>query len=380
MAAQLLVSRPTQIRVGIVGLGDIARVHANAIGANLRLRLVGGVDLDPDKRAAFAIEFDVSTYDTLDQLLGEIDVLLVCVPNAYHSEYTVLGLRAGLLVLCEKPPAMNAHEAREMARAAEEALPLLRRRFPSATGNLLFGLVYRHTLVRELPFLTPSELGQVPFVIATWERDRGVPGRGLFTNLAASGGGAGTDLGVHIRDFAWWILGSPRPLWVGAMTSKELAQTTAVKGYGEYDSAAFEVEDCMVGVALFATGTMLVEWSAFASNVPGGVKEDPNVVFRGSKSGVKLHLHTGDRDPRDMLPEIAVERFGVLQDVRNRTPLPLTVQQGYVRQINHVADVLSGGVNPIVTPDESVVLMAWSDALYRSARELRPQFLGSKDE
>jgi hypothetical protein len=137
----------------------------------------------------------------------------------------------------------------------------------------------------------------------------------------------------------------------------------------------------MAAVAALPGGTMLVEFSAFASNVPGGLEEDANLVFRGSNSGFKFYLHTGDRDPRELLPEITVERYGRLQDVRNRTPLPLTVQQGYARQVDHTADVLTGVAEPIITPAEGVVLMEWTDALYRSARDPefpgRPQFLDS---
>lgn len=365
------------IRAGIVGLGDIARVHAPLLKAHPQVELVGGADLSAAQREAFAEEFGVRTYETLDELLAAgLDLVAVCVPNSVHAELTIKALDAGALVLCEKPPAINSQQAREMAVAADRNLPRLRQRFPQATANLLYGLVYRHMLEDYLSFLSPAEIGKVPFVVATWERARGVPARGLFTNLAASGGGSGIDLGVHVIDLAWWALGCPRPLWVGSLTSKELARTTAVQGYGEYDSANFEVEDTMVTAVLFPE-TMLVAHAAFASNVPGGVEEQANVVWRGDRSGFKYSLHTADRDPRELLPELTGERFGFLQDTKIRTPLPLTVQQGYRRQIGHLVDVLNGAASPIVTPREGTMIMEIVDAAYRAATDRRPVILGT---
>jgi predicted dehydrogenase len=365
-----------RIRVGLAGLGDIALVHAGVIRQHPQFELVGGVDLSARQRVAFAKRFGVLTFETLDELLGGgVDVVLVCVPNAAHAELTIKALDAGALVLCEKPPALNALQARQMATAAERNLPRLRARFPKATGNLLYGLVYRHMLAPYLSFASREALGQVPFVNASWERARGVPARGLFTNLAASGGGAGIDLGVHVLDLAWWALGCPRPIWVGALTSGELARTTKVMGYGPYDSAKFEVEDTMAGVVAFP-GTMLVVHAAFASNVPGGVEEDPNVVWRGDRSGLKFRLHTADRDPRELFPEVTGEQFGFLQATRIRTPRPLTVQEGYERQIEHLVSVLRGGMPPIVTPQQGVALMEIMDGLYGSAAEQAPRILG----
>ncbi len=261
-----------------------------------------------------------------------------------------------------------------MVEATERNMSKLRERFPRATGNLLFGFVYRHTLAGYRKFLEPTELGVATYVQATWERARGVPGRGLFTNLAASGGGAGIDLGIHVLDLAWWALGCPQPQWAGAVTSSELAKTTEVYGYGNYNRAQFEVEDTIAGAVAFENSIIAVH-AAFASNVPGGVEEQAKIIWRGTRSGFEFPLHTGNQDPQNLLPRVAGERFAYLHDTALRTPRPRTVQEGYKLQVAHLLDVLEGEAAPIMDPQEGVTLMRMVDGLYRSAMTGKPVML-----
>ncbi len=62
-------------------------------------------------------------YASAEEMLANerLDVVSVATPNKYHRELTLAALQAGCHVLCEKPMAMNAAEAREMLAAAEAA-------------------------------------------------------------------------------------------------------------------------------------------------------------------------------------------------------------------------------------------------------------------
>jgi len=359
------------VRAGIVGLGNIGQVHASCVQANPEIELVGGVDLTTRSRESFAEEFDVPTYKAPIELLeAGVDLVFVCTPNIAHSSLTIEALETGALVLCEKPPAIRAEEAERMAEVAERNLPKLRERFPLATGNLVYGLVYRHTLANYRPFLHPDVLGKATVVIAEWQRARGVPGRGLFTNLEASGGGAGIDLGCHVLDASWWGMGCPRPLWVSAITSDELAKTTEVEGYGPYNRAEFGVEGLFGGVVRFED-SMLFLRAAFTSNTPGLV-EQASIFWDGSRAGFEFPLHTGDRDVREVVPRFRGERYGHMYDATLMAPQPLTVEAGYHRQVQHLADVLAGRNAPIGTPQEGLTLMRMLNGLYESAGTGRP--------
>jgi predicted dehydrogenase len=360
------------INVGIVGLGDIARVHASILRDHPAFRLVGGADISEPARTRFETEYGVDTFTTVDDLLRVVDpdVVFVCVPNKFHAETAIRVLESGAFCLCEKPPAMNAAEAVRMAKVAAAKLPLLRHRFPKATANLLYGLVYRHTLEQVMPFFEQHQIGPVPFASARWVRRRGVPGRGVFTDLAMSGGGSLMDLGTHVLDAAMYALRLKNPLWVGARTSRELAQTTGVHGYGYYDPSKVEVEDTAIVVVQFAE-TLLLLNASFAANVPGGEEESVRLYAQGTTLGIEHPLHTGNRKPYDLVTRVASEQNNLLLDsgVVART---ITVQEGYIRQVDHIADVLLNGQQPIVTPGEGVALMEILDGAYKSAETGEP--------
>src|ERR1700691_3437055 len=104
----------------VAGIGDIAtrRVIA-AILAEPRSRLHGLVTRDPGK----AVPYNVRSFTTLDEALSDpaVEAVYVATPVFLHAPQTILALRAGKHVLCEKPMAMNEAEARSMVQAAEQS-------------------------------------------------------------------------------------------------------------------------------------------------------------------------------------------------------------------------------------------------------------------
>jgi predicted dehydrogenase len=87
---------------------------------------------DVGRAERFAEEHGVSrVYPDYDAMLAsdEVDAVYNALPNGLHCEWTLRALRAGKPVLCEKPIASNADEARRMAEAASEADLLLMEAF-----------------------------------------------------------------------------------------------------------------------------------------------------------------------------------------------------------------------------------------------------------
>ena len=93
-------SSPT---IGIIGLGNVGRFHADRLIDNGAT--VVGSDIDPDARTRFAESYATSAYEDVADLFADADGVLVATPNRYHEEYAVAALDAGLDVLLEKPVA-----------------------------------------------------------------------------------------------------------------------------------------------------------------------------------------------------------------------------------------------------------------------------------
>jgi len=110
-----------KVRWGILATGGIARVFAADLKLldNAELMAVGS--RSPENADKFAKDFDIPIhFGSYDELAAcpEVDAVYLATPHPFHKENTLLCLNAGKAVLCEKPFAMNAIEAREMIAAA----------------------------------------------------------------------------------------------------------------------------------------------------------------------------------------------------------------------------------------------------------------------
>lgn len=130
----------------------------------------------------------------------ELDAVYIPLVNSLHREWTLKALAAGKHVLCEKPLAMNAAEAEEMAAAAGQAGRLLMEAFMYRFHPLLGAEVDR---LRGDP--PPSRRIVFGFPMRALENYRAV---------AELGGGALYDVGCYCVNLARWIYGEPESLSV----------------------------------------------------------------------------------------------------------------------------------------------------------------------
>src|SRR5215471_15163846 len=104
----------------VVGIGDITRKRVlPAIQNEPRSHLYGIVTRDPAKASSYPVRTWTSLTDALRD--PQVHAVYVATPVFLHAPQTIESLQAGKHVLCEKPMAMNEHEARSMVRAAQES-------------------------------------------------------------------------------------------------------------------------------------------------------------------------------------------------------------------------------------------------------------------
>jgi predicted dehydrogenase len=126
------------LRVGIVGAGFIGRVHARS--ARLAgARVVGAAASSPERARAVRAELGAERgFASAEELIAsdDIDVVHVCAPNHLHVDLARAALDAGKHVVCEKPVALDAGLAAELAAAAEPTgltvtVPFVYRYYPT---------------------------------------------------------------------------------------------------------------------------------------------------------------------------------------------------------------------------------------------------------
>jgi predicted dehydrogenase len=337
-----------KLRIGMIGVGGIARLaHLPALKELRELaELVAVADINPETAQRAAWDYQAAHWfsdyqDMLQQV--DLDAVFVCTPNKYHAPATVAALAAGCHVLCEKPPAITAREAEQMAVTAAES------------GKLLYyGFHYRHavevgTLHR---FIQAGELGEIYAATCVAIRRRGIPGWGVFTNRELQGGGPLIDIGVHMLDAALYLLGYPRPQAVYGATYQQLGRRPGVGLLGEWDYRDFSVEDMARGMIRFQNGASILIDTAFAANV--AERETMQVKLMGNLGGAELFPL-----------RIFQERHGALLDTA-----PAYLQQPrdcYLLQAEHFLRCCLGEEEPVSTPEQGVTITRIIEGLYQSA-------------
>jgi len=342
-----------KIRIGVIGLG-IGRHHIRGYQTHPAAEVVAIADLDEARLAEIGDQFGVNKrYTSGEQMIAEagLDLVSVATPNKFHKSLTIAALEAGCHVLCEKPMAMSAVEAREMLAAARQA-----------GKRLMIDFSYRFSEQSQAlkAQVDAGVLGEVYFARTIWHRRRGLPRfGGWFGQKALSGGGPLIDLGVHRLDLALWLMGYPRPVWVLGRTYDPIASALAAEQGVEYD-----VEDLAAAMITFDNGAALEIEASWAANVQE--REWMETRLFGTKGGlVQRNLN----ETYEFEAEIYVEQAGVPFDMKlhasNRRAPELNAMY-------HFVDSILSGAPHTATGEEGLLVMEILDAIYKSAASGQP--------
>lgn len=98
-------------KIGVIGAGGVAAIHAAILAKDPRVRLQSYFDVDPARSHAMAGRFGGNPARSVDELLDACDAAFICTPNTTHEEVAMQVLAAGRHVFCEKPFALNLESA-----------------------------------------------------------------------------------------------------------------------------------------------------------------------------------------------------------------------------------------------------------------------------
>jgi predicted dehydrogenase len=238
------------LNVGMIGYGFMGRAHSNAYR-----KVNNFFDLEhqpvlkavcarsADKAKAFADKWGYESVETDWRKLMErkdIHLIDICTPNNTHAEIALAAVKAGKMILCEKPLAMNGPEALKMVEAVEKA----------GVPNMVW-YNYRRvpavTLAKKL--IDDGRLGRIFHYRAKFLQDWTISpelpqgGTALWRlDAAAAGSGVTGDLLAHCIDTALWQNGGIDK--VTAMTETFIKErkhnlTGKVEKVGIDDACAF---------------------------------------------------------------------------------------------------------------------------------------------
>ncbi len=350
-------------KIAIIGAGGMATYHLEGYrlaGADV----VAMCDVAIDKAKDFANKNNIPhAYSSISEMMAgspEIEAVSVITPNKFHHTVVMEALNAGLHVMCEKPPALNAAQITEMH---ETALKMGK--------TLMFNFNNRAKPESKamMQYINQGVVGTINSAQASWIRRAGIPGfGGWFTNKELSGGGPVIDL-VHMLDLALHFMGDPEADYVLAKTYDTFMDNPAFKGpWGIPDSkdAVNNVEAACHAFITFKSGQCLTVRSSWAEM---NEREVASVVFQGTKAGGKVErLFEIDGIDETCIDScmLYTEENGNQVDMRVIVKKDETM--GRVESVANFTRVLEGLEEPLNTSAQAVKLMKIIDALYESQR------------
>jgi predicted dehydrogenase len=279
------------LNVGLIGYGFMGKTHSNAyrkvghffdIEFQPVLRTVCG--LVEAEAKAFADKWGYESWTTNWRQVVEdpaIDIVDICVPNNRHAEVAIACAKAGKMIVCEKPLALNVAEGKKMIAAVEKA----------GVANLV-SFNYRRvpavTLAKKL--VDEGLLGRIFHYRANflqdWTISADVPQGGMATwrlDVKAAGSGVTGDLLAHCIDTALWQNGPISS--VNAMTETFIKERKNVET-GKMEPVG--IDDACTFFCRFANGSL---GNFESTRYARGHKALYTFELNGEKASIRWDLH-----------------------------------------------------------------------------------------
>ncbi len=342
----------SKIRVGLIGVGSIAQAAHIPSLKSLGVPIIAVADAVEERAKQIAEQHGIPhAYGDYRQLLrrDDVDAVIISTPTSTHYPIVTAALKAGKHVLCEKPPAMNEREAEKMAELADQQKLVLM----YALQNR-----YRNDTRALKKLVEQGELGEIYYGRALYIRRRGAPG-GWFAKKELSGGGPLLDIGVHVIDLTWWLMGKPKPISAAGFTFHKIGAKglRLDRGWQPADvhekrekEVAYDVEDYAGGFIRFENGAVLIFEVSWQINA----KEQWGVTISGTNGGAFL-------PPLELYTEILGEQANV--------NLRVDEGNGYLEEMREFLNCIAEGRRPVTDGWDGVTVMKMLTALYRSAEQ-----------
>lgn len=193
------------ISFGLIGCGNIAKIHAEAIKNIQDVRLSAVCDIDESKGQIFANRYNALYYSDYTEMLKntDIDAIIIATPHYLHKEMTISGLNAKKHVLCEKPMATNIEDGKEISRVLKQTDKVYavcyQNRFNASS------LAMKHHLetnsfgkLKGIKADLTWNRGSSYYSIDSWKGTWGKEGGGVLINQA-----------IHTLDLITWLIERP---------------------------------------------------------------------------------------------------------------------------------------------------------------------------
>lgn len=330
------------LRVGIIGTGAIAALHARAYKA-IGYRITVCTDVRADLGRRFADEHGAAFVAGAEEVCRhpDVDYVDLCTLPGFRLEPVAWCASAGKAIQVQKPIATTTVIAREMVAIARRA-------------GIVLGVVSQHRFDASSQFLKRAiEAGRLGRLLqcdayVKWYRSAEYYARPIKGSWSGEGGGALMNQAIHQVDLLRWLVGP-------------VARVAAMWQLGALHR--IESEDVVTAVLQYANGAT-------------GTIQAATAIWPGYPERIELHgtkgtaIVTGDR----------LTSWDVQDDEGDAPPLSANVASGasdplaistepFERQFLDFGRAITSGGRPLVSGEDGLEALELVDGIYRACRE-----------
>ncbi len=355
-----------KIKVGIIGCGGIANgKHMPSLSKLSDVEMVAFCDIVLEKAEKAKEKYgtpDAKVYTDYQELLKdpEIEVIHVCTPNRSHAPISIDSHHAGKHVMCEKPMAKTAEDARKMVAAAKE------------TGKkLTIGYQHRHKpeSIYLKSVIDRGDLGDIYYAKAYAIRRRGTPNWGVFLNEYEQGGGPLIDIGTHSLDVTLYLMNNYEPKMVVGTTYKKVNNADCGNPWGGWDKDQHTMEDSAFGFIVMKNGATIILESSWALNTSEPISEGSTMLC-GTDAGAQIKggvtINKGEFNRLiEVKPDLSSGGVAFYEGISDN---PAEVEA------RRWIDAVKNDTEVVVKPEQACVVSEILEAIYTSAKSGQPVY------
>lgn len=183
------------INIGIIGAGNMGRLHAGVLKKDERVNIIGVTDIVIPKAQGLVESTGGRVFRNMEELLSaDVDAVYITTPNTQHAEVVLAALEKDIHVFCEKPMATSLKEAGHILEAALASKAVYQighnRRFAPA-----YQFLKKQIEAGFKPYLTNAKQNDGDWLNPPWIQDLSLTGGFLY------------ESSVHLLDMLRWLMG-----------------------------------------------------------------------------------------------------------------------------------------------------------------------------
>lgn len=344
-----------QLNVGVIGCGSISDMHLSSYANNQYCKIYAVCDINKERAKEKAEKYKACKYyEDYSKLLTDeqVEAVSICTWNNSHAKIAIKVLEAGKHVLVEKPMTLDLDEAIKLEHAVS-----------NSDKNLQVGFVRRYASQTRFlkDFIDAGELGDIYYAKASCIRRLGNPG-GWFADKSRSGGGPLIDIGVHVIDLCWYLMGCPKVKSVSGNTYHRLGNRANIRGLSFYKATDYDpnqntVEDLANALIRFENGASLLVDASYTLHA---VEDEISAIIYGTNGGAEIEPQLA----------LATEKHNrILNSTPQLDRLTFDFNEGFQNEIDHFVSVCRGERETLSPVEDGLEMMKILCGIYESAEK-----------